>query len=92
MSRKRPTSDLSLVQCQRNFSPFCVCDLCEVAKARIHIEADLDLKRDWSCQCGACRRARQIEPHLEIDVRFDRIANLQKRLDAVRALKAELKK
>jgi hypothetical protein len=65
---------------------FCVCDACVIETAKQHADGDIEAGRDWACNCAACRRARAIKPTLEIDVRFARLARLQERLDAVRAV------
>lgn len=67
---------------------FCVCDKCSSRIAMEHRAADERFGRDWEngggCACAACRLTR--ENLADIDARFKRIADLQKRLNRIRAL------
>lgn len=56
-------------------------------EAEAHADGDKACGRAWSCQCGTCKRAREIHA-ADIDRRFKRIEELQANLDRVRAVKA----
>jgi hypothetical protein len=45
----------------------CLCDDCTVATGKTHAEADAACGREWTCQCGACKRARKINVDLPDD-------------------------
>jgi hypothetical protein len=87
-SRNVPARKLPGPACTRR--ALCQCDNCIVVRAREHIDGDIACGRGWSCMCGACRIARDIErtprgkgawpAGLEIDERFARL----KRLDDAR--------
>lgn len=67
--------------------PFCICDVCVLAIGDEHRAADNRCGREWSCQCGSCRRARQLEL-LAIRRRLRRLDDLQRTRAAVALLKA----
>lgn len=73
-----------MVTCARPL--FCVCDRCLGATAAEHQAADARCGREWLCQCGACKRTREVLA--DIDARFARIKELEAQLVAVRAIKA----
>nr|HEX4314030.1 hypothetical protein [Kofleriaceae bacterium] len=66
----------------------CACDACTRKMAIEHIEGDHRCGRDWSCQCAACRITRKELPTIEIDVRFDRIKQLEDRRAVIKGIKA----
>jgi hypothetical protein len=60
-----------------------MCDDCAVATGKTHAEADAACGREWTCQCGACKRAREINIHRA----FAKLEGTERRLAAIRGLK-----
>ena len=78
---------------------FCVCDACAMRTAASHVDADEACGRDWTCNCGACRHARELTAcktakdfrwRMGVDAAFARVEVLENRLAAVRRVKREL--
>jgi len=62
----------------------CGCDDCTVRTGEAHAAADLACGRKWTCQCGACKRARKIN----IDRAFAKLEGTEAKLANIRAIKA----
>ncbi len=62
----------------------CICDDCTVAIGKVHADADAACGRKWTCQYGACKRAREINIHRA----FAKLEYTQQRFEAVRKIKA----
>lgn len=62
----------------------CLCDDCTVATGRVHSEADAACGREWTCQCGACKRAREIN----IRRAFAKLEDAERKLATIRKVKA----
>jgi hypothetical protein len=68
---------------------FCVCDKCARETAKKHAAADRACGREWTCQCGACRRTRVLSAKAvkEIEAGLKRIRETEQRLAALRSLR-----
>jgi hypothetical protein len=66
---------------------FCQCDACSLKVAVEHGVADAKCGREWTCQCGACKRAR-IRSDAGIDVNFARLEYLEEQRRRIRAVLA----
>ncbi len=74
-----------IVRMQRAPHPAgCLCDDCTVATGKVHADADAACGREWTCQCGACKRAREINIHRA----FSKLEDTQQRLETIRKIKA----
>lgn len=83
----RPGAQITCKRCRRivrmKRAPHplgCFCDDCTVAAGRVHAEADAACGRVWSCQCAACKRAREISARRA----FAKLEGTQQRLAKVR--------
>jgi hypothetical protein len=62
----------------------CLCDDCTVATGKVHAGADAACGREWTCQRGACKRARKIN----IDRAFAKLEGTEAHLARIQAIKA----
>ena len=64
--------------------PLCQCDDCTIARGRVHAEADAACGREWTCQCGGCKRAREINIHRA----FAKLEETESKLATIKKIKA----